>query len=360
MKLARLGLALCALSSCDAPSVFPGADPQQNERSSRIEGTAIVNSTARGRVLLFLYDAANPPPPAGSGAPVNFAVVPSEVIFGSAVDGDPGPFAAPFAFSLVSPGRYLVRGFVDDRDDFIPQYSVANQVNAGDVGGAALDAATRAPRVIAVETDASGAPLPVTGVPVTFSDSLKVAVDRPAFEVSPASLELTGPASVTLKVKRIDTDQAFVPSPVFLASLVDSNGDGAPDDSDGDGIPDFWPRVVVRKIADGSLLADEAVALQAGFDFSSFQSELVDGSGKVKTAPTPRSQLSLSIRPRAFDISNPSKPVPLEAVPPGRYSITVIQSTGQTWRVPNELAPSLAEALGFTPESTQGTFVEVR
>ena len=33
----------------------------------------------------------------------------------------------------------------------------------------------------------------------------------------------------------------------------------------------------------------------------------------------------------------PSSPQPLRAVPIGHYAITVIQQTGQTWRVPNEL-----------------------
>lgn len=367
MKLAALGFTLGALASCGAPPVFAGADKLQQTRASRIEGSVIVNTASRGDVLLFLFNAAQPPPPEGSGRPVSFAVLSSDAVFGNAAEEDVGPFTAPFAFSLVMPGRYLVRGFVDANADFIPWYSVTNEVNEGDIGGAALDAATRAPRVLEVRTDASGAPLPVTDVPVTFSDIARVSADRPAFKVSVSSgesvssLALSGPAKVTLKHEPL-TDYSLVwePSPCFLAHLVDKNGDGAPDDADNDGVFDFWPRVVVRKIADDSLLSDQAIALEAGFDFSGILGKLTDANGKVMPAPSRETELTLVIKRRAFDISDPAHPVALDAPPAGRYSITVIESTGQTWRVPNELAPALAEPLGLPAVEYQDFAIEVR
>ncbi len=357
MTLARMGFTLCLLASCGDSQVFAGADTQQATPSSRIEGTAIVNSTARGPVLLFLYSASQPPPPAGTGRPVSFTVLSPDAVFGNAAAGDPGPFAAPFAFSLVAPGSYLVKGFVDANDDFVPQYSVVDEMNTGDVGGAAVDPSTLAPRVVVVDTDASGAPQPVTGLPVTFSDAYEMTVDRPVFEVA----NLIGTTAMTAILMTVSIDDGLVlePSPVFLTSLVDANGDGLPDDSDGDGVPDFWPKVAVRKISDSSDLADQAIALQAGFDFSSFKADLLDASGKVKPTPTPRGQLSLVIQPRAYDVTDPANPVALAAVPSGRYSITVIQSTGQTWRVPNELSPSLAADWGFTALGSQGFAVVV-
>jgi hypothetical protein len=360
MKVAALGFTFCALASCGAPPVFAGADALQKTRASRVEGSVIVNTASRGDVLLFLYNAAQPPPPEGSGRPVSFTVLTSEAVFRNAANEDAGPFIAPFSFSLVAPGRYLVRGFVDANADFIPWYSVTAEVNEGDIGGAALDAATHAPRVVEVRTDASGAPIPVTDLPVTFSDIAKVSADRPAFEVSVPSLTLSDPAKVTLRAMPLTDALVWEPSACFLAHLVDQNGDGAPDDTDGDGVPDFWPRVAVRKMADDSLLSDQAVALEAGFDFSGILGKLKDASGNVTAAPSRETELTLVIKPRAFDISDPAHRVALGAPPAGRYSITVIESTGQTWRVPNELAPVLAEPLGLPAVESQAFVIEVR
>ena len=50
----------------------------------------------------------------------------------------------------------------------------------------------------------------------------------------------------------------------------------------------------------------------------------------------------------------------LKTVPKGRYAIIVIQeTTGQTWRVPNELSPEVAAGLGFSPVISQGLLLQV-
>jgi len=73
----------------------------------------------------------------------------------------------------------------------------------------------------------------------------------------------------------------------------------------------------------------------------------------------PIAQLPLLIAPMAYDVSDPARPAVLKRVPPGRYAITVIQFTGQTWRVPNELAPALAADRGFREVASQGFVLEV-
>jgi hypothetical protein len=182
---------------------------------------------------------------------------------------------------------------------------------------------------------------------------------------------------------------------VFLARLVDANGDGVPDDSNGDGVPDFWPRVVVRKLADGaaSPLIDEndldkngvldtegvdyehvnpatgatiprdgkpdLVVLAAGFDFTALVPQLVDGLGRPNPNPLPVTRLSLVIQPRALDVSDPAHPGVLKTVPSGRYAVTVIQQTGQTWRVPNELTPGLGDQVGLPSLAPQSFVIEV-
>jgi hypothetical protein len=157
----KLWVVLALFTACEAPKVFPGADKRQSGTpTARIEGDVVVSSSARGKVVLFLYDAARPPPPTGTGRPLTFTVVSRDSIFSGAADGDLGPFTAPFAFSLVAPGHYLIRGFVDTNDDFIPWYGVTADVNAGDVGGAAVDPVTRLPRIIEIGVDEAGAPIP--------------------------------------------------------------------------------------------------------------------------------------------------------------------------------------------------------
>jgi hypothetical protein len=400
MRPALLALALASLAACEAPPVFAGADKRQHTSSGRVDGTVVVNTAARGNVILFLYDAVRPPPPTGTGRPLTFLVLTRDTVFGNAVPGDVGPFTAPFRFPLVAPGEYLVRGFVDANADFIPWYSVTSEPNSGDVGGVAVDV-NRAPRTVTVGLDSDGAPMAAVDVRVLFADTLRVPVDRPVFEASVSSLTL-GSSSATIELSAKGFSAPLWPegpvaegAPVFLASLVDENGDGVPDDANGDGVVDFWPRVVVRKVSADSVLLDEndldkngildsldggafdyehvnpttgatiprdgspdLVVLAAGFDFSGLMSSLLDG-GRVKTTPTPVFKLSLVIRPQALDMSNPAHPGVLKSVPSGRYAVTVIQSTGQTWRVPNELSPELAGPRGFYEVSSQSFVISV-
>ena len=46
-------------------------------------------------------------------------------------------------------------------------------------------------------------------------------------------------------------------------------------------------------------------------------------------------------------------------MPSGRYAIDIIQFTGQTWRVPNELQLGVAKVVGFTEQTSQGFFLQV-
>lgn len=365
------------LSACEPPPVVPTADIRQNEHASRIEGDVIVTGAARGNAVVFLYDAAKPPPPVGTGRPLTFTTVSRTTLFGASDTGN-GPFTAPFAFSLVKPGNYLVRGLIDANSDFIPWYGVTADSNAGDVGGAAVDPITRAPRVIAVD----GAALDVS---VSFSDAARVPVDRPAFQVStqvPAVTVMQGMPPVVLELEPQPIDEGVVkqPQPVFLAQLIDDDRDGVPDDRNGDGVPDQWPRVVVRKIADGeNLLLDDTgdythvvnmtpqspdgvpdtVVLAAAIDPTENLPLLVDALGAPRPQPVPVTKLKIVIRPLALDATSSLQPVPLVTMPPGRYALILINPTGQTWRVPNELAPGLASRFGLPEVATQGFLIQV-
>ncbi|AEI65116.1 hypothetical protein [Corallococcus macrosporus] len=403
-KQAAGGLALASVIGlgCESPPVVPTADVRQNTRSARIDGSLVVQSRARGNAIVFLYDADRPPPPHGTGRPITFTVVPAAQLFGPALTSDtPGPFVAPFSFSLVPTGRYMLRGFIDAdgcatdategcrRSDFNPWYGVTNEPNAGDVGGAAVDATGR-PLTLEVVADADGQPQPVTGVAVSVSDTARVVRDRPTFQVVQGD-GLLGGAPKQLRLQPLALHDGVVDQRPdgFAVSYVDADNDGVPDDANQDSNPDgFWPRVVVRKLAgDASNLVDEndldrdGVPDDTGVDYAHADgtqdgqpdvvvlaarllpdpliAALTDENGNPRMEGAVVPELVVEVLPQALDARVSTNPVPLRELPRGRYAVVLIQPSGQTWRVPNELAPALASGLGLPALESQAFVLEV-
>ncbi|NMO15369.1 hypothetical protein HPC49_35990 [Pyxidicoccus fallax] len=401
-KKALGGLVLASLLGfgCEPPPVVPTADGRQNTHTARIEGSLVVQSRARGNAVVFLYDADRPPPPQGTGRPIAFTVIPAEQVFGPALTTNaPGPFTAPFTFSLVTAGRYTLRGFIDadtcgtaavqpcHRPDFIPWYGVTSEPNAGDVGGAAVDPTTGAPLTLEVTADADGHPQPLTGVSVSFSDTARVPVDRPAFQVVGDRTLGNTPKVLRLQPLQMQNGAVDQRTPGFLVGYVDANRDGVPDDANGDNVPDFSLRVVVRKLhptlpgveendvdrngvpdaegedylhADGTLDGKpDVVVLAARLMADPLITALTDEQGQPRMQPVVVPELQVAVAPQALDARNPAAPAPLKDVPRGRYAVVVIQPTGQTWRVPNELDPALAPGVGLPPVESQAFYLEV-
>ncbi len=400
---ACLTVGLGAATACEPSPVVPTADERQNSESSRIEGQLIVAGTARGNAVLLLFAAERPPPPQGTGRPIAFTVVRSEAIFGAQKDDatHTGPFTAPFAFDLVTEGRYLVRGFIDRegcvpnigcrKSDFLPWFGVTSEPNAGDVGGAAVDPVTRQSRVIEIARGEDGALKAATDVHVSFAQTETVPVDRPSFRVvgSP-TLDLTAPLSLYKLVSEpIDQGVVKQTAPAFLVRWVDDDADGVPDDANGDGVPEVWPKLFVRKLSDGGTgLLDEndldkdgvldetgedyeradgkkdglpdAVVLAAGLLPDPLLPLLTNEDGTPKMTPVPVNALDFAIRPLALDARDPKAPVPLKRVPPGRYAVIVLNFTGQSWRVPNDLSPLIAEGAGLPQVESQAFVLEVK
>jgi hypothetical protein len=194
--------------------------------------------------------------------------------------------------------------------------------------------------------------------------------------------------------------------------FIQKNNDCIPDDINGDGQPnDFWPRVFVRKQADvnnPALLTDEndwdhdgvvdtvypswvtappsyehadgsmdgtpdAALLAAGilpdtmaqavlFDTSSGspvpRCTMVNGTAQWPVVAV--NSLKLVVQSVALDVADPSRPVPLRVVPPGKYAMTIMQFTGQTWRLPNELQPGVSTAAGLPEVGSQGWYLDVQ
>ena len=409
---ALVGLALASVlaTGCEPPPVVPTADRRQNQHLSRIDGQVVVQSRARGNAIVLLYDAERPPPPQGSGRPLTFTVIPAERLFGPASGDSSGPFTAPFTFSLVGPGRYLLRGFIDTDtcragaqpchgSDFLPWYGITGEPNAGDVGGAAVDPVTRVPRVVEVAAGPDGTLEAVTGVSVSFSDSATVP-ERPAFQVVGDSRfdPAAGPKRLELRPLQVRDGVVDVRSPALLVRYVDDNNDGAPDDTNADGKVDhldLTPRVVLRKLAEGpgltgaQRLADENDLDRNGLlDTEGLEYPRADGApsdglpdavvlatllapdpalmdalrkpdGTPRMDPVPVASLGVLVLPRALDARAPRSPVTLQSVPRGRYALTLVQFTGQTWRVPNELSPDLASERGLPSVDSQSFVLEI-
>lgn len=109
-----------------------------------------------GNAILLVFDATNPPPPAGVAAtPVNFVVVPGEQLFGDLPRSQEGALDCPdargdktvltrsavFAVSPLAAGSYTISGFYDRRGEFLPTLKVRNLPRAGDIGGGLVDVA---------------------------------------------------------------------------------------------------------------------------------------------------------------------------------------------------------------------------
>jgi hypothetical protein len=402
--LGGLALATLLTAGCEPPPVVPTQDKQQHIHAARIEGHLVMQGPARGNAVVLLYDATRPPPPQGTGRPLSFTVVPQAALFGAVppAPSDEGPFTAPFTFGNLLPGRYLLRGFIDTDTclmglqpchgpDFSPWFTVTAEPNVHDVGGAAVDPTTFQPRIIEVGVDANGTPIPVQGVAVSFGKQALVQNERPVFEVAgpPRFEEAPNPKVLQLRARAIHEGVVDLRAPIFRVHFSDENRDGVADDTNGDGQPDLWPRVVVRKLAEtGAGLLDEndldnnglldaqgasyprmdgqsdgapqLVVLAAGLALDAYRSQLFDTSGNpILNKTLEVSELTVGILPVALDARNPAAPVRLRTMPSGRYALIVIQSSGQVWRLPNELSPALAPGFGLPPVDSQAFAVEV-
>jgi hypothetical protein len=178
--------------------------------------------------------------------------------------------------------------------------------------------------------------------------------------------------------------------PGFLVRYMDEDGNGEPDDTNNDGVPELWPRVVVRKLAlSGGGLVDEndldrnGLLDAEGADYTRFDGttdglpdQVVLAAGLVPDAPLaalraaemagrPRmdpvvvSKLDLVVQPLAYDTRDPRQPMRLKSLPSGRYALILLQFTGQTWRTPNELSPSLTPTFGLPSVDSQSFIIEV-
>jgi len=312
-----------------------------------------------GPAILFRYSCDDPPPPTGSGLPQDFVVIPEDSFDGA---------SAPFTFPLV-PGDacYLLTGFVDRDRDFHYAYSVSSQATQGDLAVAVTQVQVGSPGEDGNWIE------PVQQV-VLRANTL-VSLERPAFV--PASL-ISGLAEAPVlslgsdglplegsffrvDSREVESDLVDVRAPFFTVVFApDSDGDGAPDDLDGDDLPDIlWPKIFIRRLdptdPQGLTLSEptvQLVALPMPLNPLAPGDPADDLVGQALAMGIPFDGQSV-LPATSLVVVVPGLVVtslePLELTPvgdvvaagtevTGRYQILVMNSSGQTWSLPNELS----------------------
>lgn len=295
----RLLGALTALSlaACGSPPVAPAADVRDDPVKGSLSGQVVVSGAPRGNVVLFLYDAERPPSPRGTGRPVAVQLVTAAQLFGQQLRSPDalGPFAAPFTFPYVGPGRYLVSAVLDGNDclahpdatcrvdDLNPFFTVTREPNGRDLVGGHVDAKGALTPVEVLPAGADGIVAAVRDIGVGLGRSVP---DRPVFRVAealPPSAQ-GGPAYLRLVTQAIDDGAVVQQKPAFLLRYQDQDGDGRPDVDAATGLPKLWPRVILRKLAEPTegMSANLATACRAGLR----DENDLDDDGRIDTQGT--------------------------------------------------------------------------
>ncbi len=350
---------LLLLPACEVPVAGNTYTP---EPATYISGTVRLDDGSDepgGPAILFRFDCAAPPPPAGTGSPLDFVVVAEESFEAG---------SAPFTFPLVpATSCHIIGGFVDRDRDFHYAYSVTSQASAGDLAVSA--------RVVEIGEAAEGGEWiePATGL-VLRAETL-IPLERPAFEptgllsseaAAPTlSLDPTGQpladALFQLRSHEVRSDFVDVTAPVFTVVFApDGDGDGLPDDLNGDTLPDFlWPKLVIRRLdpsdATSQTFSDPPVHLAAvllplnPLDSEDTESDLLTqalglGIPMDGVSILPATRLTVLVPGLVVTSLEPLEMVPLGEIASsgvevtGRYQLLVMNSTGQTWSLPNELS----------------------
>jgi uncharacterized protein (DUF2141 family) len=283
---------------------------------------------------VFAYAAANPPPPLGTGTPVSadFHAAP-ELASGS----------VSYSLPDLPAGSYLVTAVVDTRGDFAtsPQLFAAapgeGMVLAQHAGPVTLTSAAPQATGVAIAATAAGAVPARPSFVALNADSSVATADVAVSFASHAAQRLS------LKAQKIlDAGVVLKPevgAPGFLVAYRGCDASGNPVDADGDGFPDLFPRVLIVKLAGDptGLVVDPSVtAIPAAVDPAQFAAAL--GACNLHNV-VPATTLPVILLPVAVEGAAQTQ----ELVPSGRYGVILEQSTGQTWRLPNELQPTLLD-----------------
>jgi len=318
--------------------------PDAREPDGALAGVVLAEEPTDVFLMVFAED--DPPPPAGLGAPVDFVAVGE----GDFEDGVEGLLAADFEVLGVASGAWSITALGDEDGDFQPLLLATAGATCGDqVGGHFADGELATLDVESGEL--------VDGIAVELAWSL--ATERPAFVVEEGQLVAASGELQTFELvsTAINSPVVVLDGPwdgtgecqvAFHLSGVDDDGDGFVDpDPDEEraqaGAWAVWPHVVMSYTGEGD------VALEAGESYVAapwVDLTAIDDPGVTVTrggvhiaGPVVLTRLPLSFASAALHAlpDGTTEVVTGAEVPAGTWSITVIEATGQTWTVPNEL-----------------------
>lgn len=367
-------LLLSFFAACEL-EVVPNRD--SIPEASSIYGTVTVDGAITGDVILLLYQCEVPPPPASTGRPIDFIIVPR-------YEFDKGE--AEFIFPLVVPGPdadgedpagsncYVISSLMDADHDWNPFYPTAGQLTEGDVAGewAYVDVFGRA-------ADEDYIPL-VEDVDIVLD--IPTAYDRPVFAVQ--ALGNTEETPVPFQLQFGTQNEEEDPYDVLYAEAytapmscnivdqsnpkfgmvfaTDGDEDGFPDDYNGDGVSDvLYPRILFIRLDpedETKLTYSDPTVIIPGvvLPFSPDMSELplfdyiaaglpFDG---VTSWPLDHINFvipELVVTDIATSATEPLSMQDAEGVV-GEYQIMIMNSNGQLWQNPNELVAFEVEGQG--------------
>ena len=167
----------------------------------------------------------------------------------------------------------------------------------------------------------------------------------PAFRFrAPPVLDVQSPAGVAARLELLDADTPLGRIRGELrAQWVDLDGDGRADDVDGDGRLDVFPLVVAERLDEaGAGLDPEGWRIVGRVDPRDLASLGFPASDPTRVD----AQVAVrSVRVRFAASASRRESAELEPPPAGRWRVTVVAGSGQTWAVPNVLGAAAGTAL---------------
>ncbi len=345
-----------------------------------IEGTVVLSGLDEpAETWLALYASDDPPPPDGTGRPAGLTAVAAEELA-----GEPGGlYAGSFAFTGVPDGDWLVTALVDTDHDFHPLVDYRAGATCGDVLGAAVaDLETQDLATVSVSGGERR-----RGVAVVAGSA--VPFERPAFRFSSNQVSQTDPGTYAFGLVSVGvyTEDYTLTGPAdlsdpkaydpcdtqFVTMATDADGDGLPDPHPtyGDAVTgayDIWPRIYLEYVgpidSEGGVVLEEGESYvsEAIVDPTAWLPASMGGSGSIPVNTVqPQTSLTAIFVPVARHVlpDGSSETLSVAAgdnLPRGKWAVTVVSPTGQTWTLPNGLAEATSTDDSFSA-ITQGAFL---
>lgn len=346
------------LLACVEVPLDSGAEPLQNVISGTV---TFAGEGEPSNTFILLFPADDPPPPYGTGSPINFTTLPASAYTGPGQ----GLQSASYAFPEVPDGSWVITALSDSDGNFQPQLDSHAGATCGDVVGA---------HVLSL-SDTSLAPIQVKGgdwqqdVPVLLASTLST--QRPVFTFDPLTLDQTQiptGAPIPLRSDQVWTRDLKLTGPLDLSNplpcttffplyIVDADGDGVADPHPSFGAYGFvtvWPHlylVYAGEVEEGESWVSELM----------IPIEPLGGAALPLNTVLPFTELTAMLLPVAqhTKADGSSEVVQAPGLPAGPWAVSAVSLTGQTWTVPNDTATATSLSASWDP-AAQGAVVTLK